>query len=321
MSNKIVKCLKNVKHSIPNHGFWTPKEYIKLFALNFLKNYVTGEKYFSINEKIHEQILAYIDKNLSQDRLIQHSCCNKVKDNLDDKTIWVCWFQGENAMPPIVRVCYEQLKKYSNGHPVVLITLANLSEYLDISPQIMAKVGNDMPLTPFSDYIRLNLLSFYGGLWIDSTFLVTQPLDETIFDQDFFSIKNNNKDNSIVCRYNWAVNFVYCRKNYIPIQHIRNLFSAFWQKSEKSLNYLFIDYCFEYERLKNPLFDKTIVDMPFSNEDSHEIRLHFNEPFEIAQWNKWLSASTLFKLTYKGNLEMKTKAGKETYYGHVLKLQ
>lgn len=309
-----------MKHAFPCRSFWSTKEYIRLFYLNLMKHYAKGQHLYDIHEQIHSLILGYIDQNLSQYRLQQHPYCKGVKNNLDDQNIWVCWFQGETSMPPIVKVCYEQLKKNCNGHKIILITLDNLSEYLDISPRIMDKVGTSLPLTPFSDYIRLNLLSIYGGLWIDSTFLITKPLDENIFKTEFFSIKNDNTDNSIVCRYKWAVNFVYCKKDFAPIQHIRNLFSAFWLNSEKSLNYLLVDYCFEYERVSNRQFDDVLESMQYSNEDSHEIRIHFNDAYDKSQWNKWLKNTSLFKLTYKGRLEEHTVTGDETYYGHMINL-
>ena len=320
MCSQIITFLKNVKHAFPSRSFWSTKDYFRLFYLNMMKKYAQGKRLHDIHEEIHAMILGYVDKNLGQYRLQQHPYCKGVNKDVDDQTIWVCWFQGEETMPPVVKVCYEHLKKNCNGHKIVLITLENLSGYLDISPRILDKVGKTLPFTPFSDYIRLNLLGIYGGLWIDSTFLVTKPLDENIFKADFFSIKNDNADNSIVCRYKWAVNFVYCKRNYAPIQHVRNLFSAFWTNSEKSINYLLVDYCFEYERLNNNSFDKALEDMPFSNEDSHEIRLHFNDVFDNTLLEKWMSRTSLFKLTYKGTLNENMGKGEETFYGHVLKM-
>ena len=53
--------------------------------------------------------------------------------------IWVCWWQGEENMPPVVQVCYRQLRKMACGHPVVLITEENCKDYVNIPQFIWEK--------------------------------------------------------------------------------------------------------------------------------------------------------------------------------------
>lgn len=221
-------------------------------------------------------------------------------------------------MPDVVKICYRNLLNNRNGHNVILLTWNNLRDYLEISPTIKSKIGKGMSFASFSDFIRLNLLCYYGGLWIDATFYVTVPIKESIFHTNFYSIKNNVCKNDVVCRYRWAVNFVYCNQNNEIIRHIRNLFCTFWEKNKKPINYLFIDYCFEYERTVNRNFDELLDQMPCSNEYSHEIRKNFNQPFNQKLLDKWMNDTYLFKLSYKGNLIEVTKDGRESFYGHIL---
>lgn len=314
----MINRLRFLKRLYSSHSFFGWDGYIKLVNLHCQALSSDENKRWNANEAIHLMMRNYIDNNWSQYRIQKYQGCKAKRSDIDDQNIWVCWLQGEDHMPDVVRICYKRLKKYSNGHRVILITWENLNEYLEISPIIKEKIGKELSFMAFSDYLRLNLLSIYGGLWIDSTFYITAPLDESIFHTKFFSIKNNIKSNAIVCRYLWAVNFVYCEKNCEYIQHIRNLFSTFWEKSKKSVNYLFIDYCFEFERLSNPEFDKYLTEMPYSNEHSHEIREHYNDTYSEDVWNKWTSNTTLFKLSYKGLLKTETSDGKMTNYGYVL---
>lgn len=39
--------------------------------------------------------------------------------------IWVCWWQGEEQMPDIVKACYHSIQKHACTHPVILITSEN----------------------------------------------------------------------------------------------------------------------------------------------------------------------------------------------------
>lgn len=320
MYGKIIWFVKCFKRGLRYRSFWKLKDWLELVKIEYKVKFSQGENLYQLYEKKYSMYNNYISKYYAPYRLLDYQGCKPMRTDIDDQNIWVCWLQGEDSMPDIVRTCYHNLKIYSNGHNIILLTCNNLYDYLEITPAILSKVGKGLSFTAFSDYIRLNLLSLYGGLWVDATFYITAPLDESIFHTKFYSIKNNVHKNDVVCRYRWAVNFVYCNKNNEIIRHIRNLFCAFWEKNEQPLNYLFMDYCFEYERTVNKDFDELLKQMPSSNEHSHEIRINFNQPFNQELFDKWISDTYLFKLSYKGNLIEATKDGRETFYGHILSL-
>lgn len=315
--SKWVLYLKNVKHLYNKKNFFGIAGYLWFINMHFKKNEASGKMLWGLNEKLHHAMYEYVYENLSQYRHSDYEICRK-KQELDDQNIWVCWLQGEDHMPDVVKACYKSLKNNSNGHNVILITNDNLNNYLEIPESIYHKVGKGMSFAHFSDYIRLNLLALYGGLWVDSTFFVTKPIDTEIFNTEFFSIKNDVHDNGIVCRYLWAVNFVYSKAKNEIMTHIRNMFCAFWENNNRPIDYLLMDYLFEYERLSNPHFNDILENMPYSNEDSHKIRENFNKIYREDQWKSWLSSTSLFKLTYKGDFIRVTPSGELTYYGKIL---
>ena len=278
---------------------------------------IAKEKSWKLWEQKHEIILSYLNSSIAKFRNTEYCACKGVKYDVPSDTIWVFWWQGEKFMPEIVSVCYSQLKKNSNGHPVVLLTKGTICEYLKVPNIILDKVGKEMTFIAFSDYVRLNLLAIYGGLWIDSTFLLTRPLDDAIFNSQFFSIKNRPIDNDYVCKYRWAVNFMYVSPNSSYMYNIRNMFASYWENNSILIDYLLIDYCLELESRLNQDFNGYLQQLPITTEDSHEIRLNFNEPFNQQKWDKWLSTTSCFKLTYKGALN-KYVDGKQTFYGHVI---
>ena len=46
--------------------------------------------------------------------------------------IWQCWWQGEESAPPIVRKCFESVRRYAENCEIVIITKTNYSEYISI---------------------------------------------------------------------------------------------------------------------------------------------------------------------------------------------
>ena len=103
-------------------------------------------------------------------------------------------------MPDAVKACYRNLKKFSNGWNVVLLTKDNISDYIVLPNDVLKDVGKTKSFTHLSDYIRLALLSEYGGFWIDSTIYVTRPLPRPEDITPFFTIRNEVRDNKcIVC--------------------------------------------------------------------------------------------------------------------------
>jgi len=110
------------------------------------------------------------------------------------KIIWQFWQQGmgENA-PKLVRTCLNSVKKYSNGYEVILLSKQTLNEYIDELPDFIWKKfgtgGFDFP--KIANLVRLQLLSAYGGVWLDSTIYLTRPLKESWLQKDFFALQRS----------------------------------------------------------------------------------------------------------------------------------
>ena len=59
----------------------------------------------------------------------QHTETNQIPIG-ETAPIWVCWWQGEEQMPELVKQCYKLLKRYSGRHPVKLLTKDNYQKYI-----------------------------------------------------------------------------------------------------------------------------------------------------------------------------------------------
>ena len=126
----------------------------------------------------HKIIMDYLCKNYSY--VIEKYKNIKIESVplKDDCPIFVCWLQGEEAMPPVVKACFASIKRFAQNHPVVLITSENFSQYVTIPDHILRKVSEGkITLTHFSDIIRVNLLAKYNAIWLDATIYLTAPLN------------------------------------------------------------------------------------------------------------------------------------------------
>lgn len=93
--------------------------------------------------------------------------------------IWICWWQGLDNAPEIVKACVESIKRYAGDYEVICITEENYKNYVTFPKWIEEKrKQNIISRTIYSDLLRMNLLSTYGGLWIDSTFFCTSKCFE-----------------------------------------------------------------------------------------------------------------------------------------------
>ena len=127
----------------------------------------------------------------------------------EDSPIWVMWWQGEEAMPDIVKICYASIRKNAGKHPVHLITAQNYKEFLTgypYNPQIEQFFSKKMiGVTHFSDIIRFCLLYIHGGIWLDSTLYITKPIDDFIPHIVFYSGKRIGiKSNDNVPQGKWT---------------------------------------------------------------------------------------------------------------------
>lgn len=103
---------------------------------------------------------------------------------------FVLWWQGEDNAPEVVKACINSIKKNHNGK-VIVLSESNYSKYSNIPEYIVRKMEQGkMSLTHFSDILRYNLLYNWGGAWIDATCLLTKPIPERCYANEYFSLKD-----------------------------------------------------------------------------------------------------------------------------------
>lgn len=99
---------------------------------------------------------------------------NKMTSNYSSeipKIIWTYWDSTEK--PETVRRCMDSWKKFNPDYDIRVISKENLSRYTQTD--ILELKLNDSP-SRTADFIRLDVLSQYGGIWSDASVLMTRDL-------------------------------------------------------------------------------------------------------------------------------------------------
>lgn len=92
--------------------------------------------------------------------------------------VFVFWDAPERT-PEIVHRCRASLHRFvDDGYELVELSNSNLSDYVSIDSSIRERMSGKP--AHFSDYLRSRLLQEHGGLWLDSTCLLTRPLSEAL---------------------------------------------------------------------------------------------------------------------------------------------
>lgn len=312
----MIKKIFSIFHTL---GVWnafkliTYKEVLKLPNLSFLSK-------LKIQRKKHNIILNFIEQKLAiakrydfypQDPNMVY--CEKTRCEITPNTIWFFWWQGEEGMPPIVRRCYERAKEKTANWNLILLTKGNLSNYLKIPECVLKLGGGKKSFTHLSDYVRLNLLAEYGGLWLDSTFYLSEQLPSIESFGEFYTVKNHAKDNICVAEYRWFVSLLYIKAGSSYIKHIRNMFCYNWMHYDYIVDYLLMDYLFEYEQMHNAHFCNLLDQLAYNNPDVITLSRIINNAFSGTKWKQIKKKTFCYKTTYK--VAHKTEVdGKPTYY-------
>lgn len=246
---------------------------------NLEKKYIKKLKLFEAN----------YDKNIA-----------KTKSN----KVWVCWFQGMDKAPQIVKTCFESLKSNLTDREIIVITADNYSEYVDFPDYIIEKWKRGyITNTHMTDLLRLELLLNHGGTWIDSTVFCSAKRSEIpdyFFDSDLFLYQTLKPgcDGLAAFISSWFISA--CTNNKM-LWLTRELCYDYWKVNNSLVDYfLFHDFlCMVLEHNKSEW--NNII--PRDNAAPHIILLRIFEEYNEEIWKSAISQTPFHKLSYKFSKE------------------
>lgn len=249
-----------------------------------------------------------------------------------EKYIWQLWSQGENNAPEIIKKCLESVKKYCpDGYKIIVLDKDNVNNYINIDNTINEKyIKGIISNTHFSDYIRTCLLDKYGGIWIDSSVLLTNKIPAEILKQEFFVFKNpfwfnykkvpsENLFKIFLTLENtngfygssW---FILSKRNNPIIKLQKSLLEQYWKRENKLCNYFLYHFFISKSLIKNIYCKETFENMiSLSNREPHILQNMLNEDFDEQQFEEIKLLTSINKLTYKFN-----KIENNSFLSHIL---
>ncbi|HRM91225.1 MAG TPA: capsular polysaccharide synthesis protein [Thomasclavelia ramosa] len=294
------------------------RQWSKLVFYKIILILAEGKLRHDINERKHNIIRKFISTNY---KVISTEDVPSITLNNHENCIWVFWWQGQNHFPAIIRTCYESIIQNSGGKKVILITKENFQIYVDIPDALINRVNEDkMLIAHLSDYVRFKLLYKYGGVWIDSTFFVTQNIgSNNEFNYDFYSIHYEHPlDDNCVALCRWVSSLLFAKAGNGIMYNIYIILEKYMLKYDNLIDYLFIDYLLDFLASNSETYNEVINNIPFNNENSMVLQKKLPYIYNEKDYCNIINNGTsYFKLTYK------TKAkefigNKQTYYGYLV---
>ena len=229
--------------------------------------------------------------------------------------IWICWFQGLDAAPHVVQECIASVKKHLSDREVVVLTDANYHHYVTFPDHIKTKIAQGIiSKTHLSDLLRLELLTKYGGTWIDGTvFCSSSDIPVYMLDSDLFLFQNLKPglDGQALAISTW---FMTAGKVHHPLLELtKDLLYLYWEKNNAMVDYFLIHHFFQLSIEEFPEYWSRVV--PFNNSTPHILQLRLFEEFDEEMYDYILEQTPFHKLTYK--FEDEKSSIPNTYYKHL----
>lgn len=240
----------------------------------------------------------------------------------EQKRIWVFWWSGEDTAPEIVRACIRSIRANANGHEVVLLDSTNYHQYVQLPGFLIGKhekglIGH----AHFSDVVRLALLARHGGVWIDATVFLSQPLPDQLFECPFYTLKTVDEQALYYSKSRWCGYFLAGSSSFPLFSFVRDMLLAHWERADHIVDYLLMDYIFGLACRHVPDIAAVMEGLPDNNTRRGQLMRRINEPYDAALFSMLEQGDTFAsKLSWRyGDPRERTADGKLTNYGHLLR--
>lgn len=88
--------------------------------------------------------------------------------------IWTFWDKDE--LPKMIQTCIATWRKYNPSYVINIVNPKNIKNFLPNFDIFSLKHIDNRP-AHLSDYVRLNLLKVYGGIWMDASIICNTSLN------------------------------------------------------------------------------------------------------------------------------------------------
>ncbi|MEG5550196.1 capsular polysaccharide synthesis protein [Enterobacter wuhouensis] len=234
------------------------------------------------------------------------------------RIIWICWFQGLESAPELVKRCIASVQNNAPDAQVIILTDENIPDYLALPEHIKTKYQAGLiSKAQYSDIVRCSLLYQYGGIWMDATVFMTRPVPESFYQHTFSSLRFDAAENALSQGY-WTAYFLAAQKGNALVKLVRDILYRYWQHHDALIEYFLIDYSFLYARARYPQFRQIMDVQPVTGNNRFLIRQFISSKPDVTAMTALNQDPVgIYKLSHKEQYRT-SDSGQPTVYSKIL---
>ena len=201
-------------------------------------------------------------------------------DHVEPRRVFSIWLQGEEQAPALVRACLDSIRRHSEAE-VVVLDARTVFDWIDL-PETVVRMWKEgrMKAAHFADICRVELLSRYGGVWMDATDYLDAPLPDWLWEADFFVYQGGD---ALSGAYGGIQNcFIRAAKGAYLLKVWREAIRAYWAAEDSAVDYFVHQLLFGLSVEANPRAAALYAAMPSLVQDStHRLWYDYaDKPFD-----------------------------------------
>lgn len=303
--------------------------YCKEYGFNCYISSLPYNLYFRLRESVpigkgakllfckHDAIINYLYIHYYS-MIDDYLMVNKKEEKDYRNCIWTAWLQGEELAPEVIKMNLASMRKHSNGHKLIVLTNKNIFQYIDVPYKIKKKHDNGIiGDAHFSDVVRMMVLAQYGGVWLDATMFLHEPMDEVAFSSPFYSIGVNKQYSRYVSDNKWKVCILGGSDNSKYLKLISSILNSYWSDHFLPIDYFVFDYIIAMI-YRNDFQFKQIVDLlPRMSFNSTELKKIINYNLDEKSLSDLFVKNQIYYLSYRNTYIKYNDSKEQTNYGYL----
>lgn len=307
-----------------NQEYSIREEYVKMIETKDFLNDIKGMqlKYQYMKTTLNPLLQLYESYTGSLDSMksLAEEFCQK--DDFEGRIpVWVCWWQGEESAPELVKACINSIRNSIPREKAVfrLVTLENCREYVTFTDTVIKKFQEGkITLTHLSDMLRAELLYRYGGLWLDATYYVADNMEESMFEKDFYTLKYSKSIwKSDISQGRWSCNLLRLKPKSLFARFLMEGLWFYWEMNDSLINYFWMDDVIALEYDTFPEIHKMMDECPVSDTAVFDLQKNLNRKFDEKKYQEWTRKTSFFKLNWRTEVAERTLTQAQTFWGYL----
>lgn len=219
------------------------------------------------------------------------------------RQIWICWLQGLEQAPELVRQCVASVSRHCPDYRVNLLTEQTLFDYVALPADVVEKYKSGrLPFPQFSDIVRVALLAQHGGIWMDATVFMSGEMPSFVTDGQLFMFRSGWMSPTLHIASNWMLASV---AGHPVMINMRDALCEYWRKESFLRDYYIFHDLLGIAYRKHAQTRQCVDAMPYiNNVDPHTLMYRAaQQPYSEALKQSIMSRSAIHKLSYKNAVD------------------